>query len=314
MIECEKIKKQLKRQLTVMLIPHSDMPPIRLSFSMAFLVLMVVAWTGLTLWSGYIASRHINYWRARTDQQVMRAKVWYMARELKHSQEYIDHVRETEMALENLLKMKTRSAIVQSNGVGGPTNVDLKQLSNQLTGRQDNVTVQDVHDQLAMVKQAESDVTMDFQEISRYIKDQHDLWLSTPLSWPTEGHVTSPFGVRKLPGEDEDFPGTEFHRGIDIANRLGTPVHATADGIIRIASWQGGYGRLIIIDHGHGFQTYYAHNSRLLVKPGDAVKRGQVISYMGTSGHSTGYHLHYEVWQNGRVVNPMRFVKAQSDN
>ena len=92
---------------------------------------------------------------------------------------------------------------------------------------------------------------------------------------------------------------TEFHRGIDIANALGTPVRATADGVVKLASWQGGYGRLVVLDHGHGFLTFYGHNSELKVKPGDHVKRGQVISLMGTSGRSTGYHLHYEVWQNG---------------
>jgi murein DD-endopeptidase MepM/ murein hydrolase activator NlpD len=90
-------------------------------------------------------------------------------------------------------------------------------------------------------------------------------------------------------------------------------VRATADGIVRVASWQGGYGRLIIIDHPRGFKTFFGHNSQLLIKAGDTVKRGQVISYMGTSGHSTGYHLHYEVWQNGRAVNPMKFVKAQEE-
>ena len=132
---------------------------------------------------------------------------------------------------------------------------------------------------------------------------------------PTKGRLTSFFGIRKFPLDAYDENGVEdhaeeFHRGIDIANHEGTPVQATADGVVRIASWQGGYGRLVVIDHGRGYRTYYAHNSQLLVKPGESVKRGQVISYMGTSGMSTGFHLHYEVWHNGQALNPMAFVKA----
>ena len=103
----------------------------------------------------------------------------------------------------------------------------------------------------------------------------------------TVGRLTSLFGLRHSPFEEE---AGEYHHGIDIANALGTPVRATADGVVQIASWQGGYGRLVVLDHGRGFRTYYGHNSKLLVKVGDHVTRNQVISYMGTSGHSTGYH------------------------
>ena len=70
---------------------------------------------------------------------------------------------------------------------------------------------------------------------------------------------------------------------------------------------------MVIIEHGRGFRTFYGHTSKLIVKPGDHVKRGDVIALMGTSGHSTGYHLHYEIWQNGRAVNPMRFVNVQEE-
>lgn len=139
------------------------------------------------------------------------------------------------------------------------------------------------------------------------MKDQRELFRATPMDWPTRGRVTSGFGRRRDPfGGEKGF----VHQGLDIANSVGTPVVATADGVVQIASWQGGYGRLVVIDHGRGFKTYYAHNSELLVKRGDRVQRGHVISKMGTSGHSTGYHLHYEVWQNGRVTDPMKFVKG----
>ncbi len=305
----ENLKKHLGRKFTLMLIPHDDNGPIRLNLSVALLSFIAISWTGLTIWSGFIASRHVDYWRTKADEHVLRAKVWYFSQEVRRSREYLDRVRETEIALQNLLNMKTRKAIVESDkAMGGPTTLDRKEMSQLLHGGR-ALNIEDMNTQLAGVKQSGTDLLADFQEISKYIKDQHDVFRATPYDWPTRGRLSSGFGRRKSPFEDND--AEHFHNGLDIANSLGTPVHATADGIVRISSWQGGFGRLVVLDHGRGFQTYYGHNSQLLVKPGDHVARGQIISYMGTSGHSTGYHLHYEVWQNGHVVNPMKFVKAQ---
>jgi murein DD-endopeptidase MepM/ murein hydrolase activator NlpD len=252
----------------------------------------------------------VDYWKTKADEHVLKAKVWYFSQELRRSREYLDRVKETEVALQNLLNMKTRKAIVEGEkepGMGGPTMIDQRQLANLLSGYRAPVSVDAIDTELAQVKRSGSDVVSNFQDISKYIQDQRGEFRATPHDWPTHGRLTSLFGLRKDPLEEG---GGEFHRGLDIANALGTPVKCTADGVVRIASWQGGYGRLVVIDHGHGYRTYYGHNSQLLVKVSDHVKRGQVISYMGTSGRSTGYHLHYEVWKDGKVVNPMKYVKS----
>src|SRR5437016_6150440 len=102
----EQLQKYMSRKLTVMLIPHSEGRPIRINFSVAFLVLAACLWSGLTVWSGFIASRHVDYWRARADEHVLRAKVWYFSQEMRRSREYLDHVREAEIALQQILKMK----------------------------------------------------------------------------------------------------------------------------------------------------------------------------------------------------------------
>src|SRR4030081_1752994 len=126
----DQLKKQLGRKLTVMFIPHSNLRPIRLNLSISLLLGLAVAWSGLTLWSGFIASRHVDYWRSRADEQMMRLKVWYYAAQMQKSREYIDHVREREIALENLLNMKTRKAIVSAdNAMGGPSRADQKELA-----------------------------------------------------------------------------------------------------------------------------------------------------------------------------------------
>ena len=126
----------------------------------------------------------------------------------------------------------------------------------------------------------------------------------TPSIWPTSGEVTSSFGWRSSPWGG----GSELHPGMDIANSIGTPIFATADGVVEQSGWSGGYGNIVQIDHGNGIETIYGHNSSLLVSAGQSVKKGQIISYMGSTGRSTGPHVHYEVRVNGTAVDPIRFM------
>ncbi len=99
-----------------------------------------------------------------------------------------------------------------------------------------------------------------------------------------------------------------MHEGVDIAAPVGTPVVATADGIVSFAGPLSDYGNAVYIDHGHGFATFYAHNSRIRVREGQSVKRGNVIAYVGSTGRATGPHVHYEVHLNGAVLNPMKYI------
>ena len=122
-----------------------------------------------------------------------------------------------------------------------------------------------------------------------------------PSIWPTTGVVTSPYGLR--------WGGSDFHPGIDIANDMGTPIVATADGIVDYAGWNaGGYGNMVDIDHGNGMMTRYGHASQVIVSVGQYVQRGQVIALMGSTGFSTGPHVHYEVIINGQRVNPISYL------
>ncbi len=115
---------------------------------------------------------------------------------------------------------------------------------------------------------------------------------------------TSNFGIRSDP-----FRGTAaMHAGVDIPGPVGTPIYATADGIVSNASWRGGYGNLVEVNHGKGIATRYGHLSKMLVADGARVKRGQLIALMGSTGRSTGPHLHYEVRMDGHAVNPLPFL------
>lgn len=116
--------------------------------------------------------------------------------------------------------------------------------------------------------------------------------------------LTSNFGVRSDPFNG----GARMHKGVDIPGPVGTPIYATADGIVNRSGWASGYGNLVQISHGHGMETRYGHMSKVLVAANSYVRRGQVIGLMGSTGRSTGSHLHYEVRVDGQAINPIPFV------
>jgi murein DD-endopeptidase MepM/ murein hydrolase activator NlpD len=128
----------------------------------------------------------------------------------------------------------------------------------------------------------------------------------TPAIWPVLGHITDSFGERLDPFSGEGA----FHTGVDVASDYGAPVHVTADGVVISAENHAGYGRVVVVDHGFGITTWYAHLSSFATIAGTRVKRGQVVGYCGISGRSTGPHVHYEVRMNNAPVNPWRYMKS----
>lgn len=130
---------------------------------------------------------------------------------------------------------------------------------------------------------------------------------ATPSIWPAHGWLSSIVGSRT----DPITGGADYHAGLDISADHGSPVYATADGVVIHASREGAYGNLITIDHGYGLETRYGHLSGYEVKPGAKVKRGEVVGRVGATGRATGSHLHYEVRVNGRLLNPLQLLLQQ---
>ncbi len=191
-------------------------------------------------------------------------------------------------------------------GVGGSIPDDLDaQLP--LTEKH-NSLMRDMHEQIEQLSRASGSQQEEFESLLRSLEDQQNLLASTPAIRPVsrsvKSWVTSKFGYRKSP-----FTGKrEFHKAYDIASRKGTPILATADGVVTFSGKKGLLGNTIIIDHGHGMVTRYGHNHKLLKKRGDKVKRWETIALMGSTGRSTGPHVHYEVHLNGIPVNPEKYI------
>lgn len=160
-----------------------------------------------------------------------------------------------------------------------------------------------------------SDISQELKNLQKIVKQEHEslsqlksevinrqaAFLALPNRWPYGGRITSEFGYRRSPFGVKK----EFHNGVDIAAPYGAKVSAAGAGTVVYADWKTGLGRFVTIDHGNGYCTSYAHNSRLLVKKGDQVKKGQFISEVGSSGRSTGPHLHFMVEKDGTLIDPL---------
>jgi len=306
--------RHLGREVTVLVVPHSTLTQKRLRFSLAFVVFLVLLWSGLTLWAGFLVGSHVDYWITKADNQLLRMKMAYFQKEFDRSRDILSLAQETDRQIRSLLAMRSRRAIIESEeAVGGPDSRDRADFDRALAAREEEGLSQPEFRRRALEIQTESHRRLrSFQEIAWYIAGQRSLFRATPNIWPASGRVTSGFGYRLSPFSGEG--GGEFHSGIDVANIPETPIRVTADGVVRFAGWRSGYGYVVLVDHGFGFSTLYGHTSRVEVRARQKVRRGQIIASMGTTGRSTAEHLHYEVWRDGRPVDPRKFLTGKPDD
>jgi len=210
----------------------------------------------------------------------------------------------TEISEQGQLDPATRSALeklpatVKQLAIGGPTRSELATKS-PVTATPEGT--------FGILRSLLGTIESRLQSVKSRIDSEAALGRATPSIWPLVGTYTSAYGDRKDP-----FTGlTEFHPGLDIAAEQGVPVHSTADGKVEMAAFDGNYGKAVVIAHGFGISTRYGHLSRFSVAPGQTVKRGEVIGYVGATGRVTGSHLHYEVLINGNRINPIRLLTGR---
>ena len=154
------------------------------------------------------------------------------------------------------------------------------------------------------IKKVVSNIEIKIHELDQYLLDKESILSSTPTILPAVGWITSYFGHRISP-----YAGRlKMHEGLDVGAPYGTPIVAPADGIVTYSGIKAGFGKFVQIDHGYGIETLYAHSQKLFVKKGEKVSRGKLLAKVGSTGYSTGPHLHYEVRVNGIAVDPLYFV------
>ena len=191
--------------------------------------------------------------------------------------------------------MQKLPAVVKDRAMGGAVSVGSPALVAPLSAPEDTFGV--IRDVLGRLE-------VGLRVVRTDVERRQALAAATPSIWPTIGWLSAGFGPRPDPITGE--PG--YHQGLDISADKGHPVLATADGVVETAEWSGNYGNLLVVDHGFGIKTRYGHLAAFAVRQGGAIKRGDVIGYVGATGRTTGPHLHYEILVNGQLMNPLQLL------
>ena len=300
-----------KKSYTLIVVPDHESPVKRYRVQKT---LFLQVGGGLLLLAGLGLGATLHYFQVARDaaeNRILREENLTLRSQLKSVRERIEHIGSTLDRVERfdqklraitLLSDPQRNLamgpVEQEPGVGAPTTetqfTELTSMESPkaLAGKLDRLSAEATRQEQSL------------QELQAYFQDQKSLLASTPSIWPARGWVTSDFGQRLDPYTADRV----MHAGMDIAAPHGKDVFAPSDGTVVFAGLEGGYGNVIVIDHGYGIKTRYGHLAKILVKAGDRVKRGGLIAAVGNTGRSTGPHLHYEVRVNGIPQNPRKFI------
>jgi murein DD-endopeptidase MepM/ murein hydrolase activator NlpD len=297
-----------KRRWTLVLVPHGSEPSRIIEVSYTLLRAAAAAVGGiivLALLAGYATISHTSDLtraaRLQQENASLARQIGELHGQLGSLADTLTSISQRDARIRVLANLDPIDPQVQAAGIGGPGTSDLS-LSG-ITGlarRSAEVRV----DLSALIRRANL-LASSFKEAADSLSFHTARLAATPSIMPTQGWLSSAFSsMRSHPILHMARP----HEGIDVSAPMGSPIEAPAAGVVRDAGWETGYGNTITINHGFGIVTKFAHASKLLVKTGQRVSRGQRIALVGNSGLATGPHLHYEVHVNGRPVNPLKYV------
>lgn len=281
MLDIHKIKGLFKKAftpITVMLVPHSKTRPLNFKIPFIGIFTSIILCCFGTVYISLIAVDTFEYYK-------MKEKLNYYSQEFLELNTTILALKRAENEFKRLFSFSSKEEVLENINTSDRGSTDMENLKQQI-----KITIETVG------------------EIKDYLHTQRDIYMATPKGLPVKGYISSDYGKRKNPMSGED----EFHSGLDISIGPGNPVRATADGIVSLSGWSGGNGNFVVLEHGHGFSSFYAHNRMNTVKVGQKVKRGDIIGYVGSTGNSTGPHVHYEIWQDGGHVNPIKYIKGRA--
>jgi murein DD-endopeptidase MepM/ murein hydrolase activator NlpD len=238
--------------------------------------------------------------RAQTKEQSQQFR--YLAIKIDKFANRMEELRQLDKKIRILSADQTSRDKKMLLGIGGS---DKETRVKELLDQDQQKLITGIREGIAKLNEDAKDREKSFNELLIFLHEQKSILAATPSLWPVKGWVTSEFGVRESPFRS----GVEFHKGLDISTRFGKEVVAPADGLVIVNAYDQQEGNYIKIDHGRGLATGFAHLSRMAVKQGMRVKKGDIIGYVGDTGRSTGSHLHYSVFVNNVPVNPRKYLK-----
>ena len=305
----KKQKRKINDKYTLMLIPHNGKESKSYNFRSSVIAKIGIVFyillffgiigalrTSIVVYDAYASQHELAAYRS--EKAAQEQKLADLQKENEKMQQEMAEISALENEVRKELgnnKQPSRGGIDRSQymGQGGPIQADIKMI--------------DVY--AAQTKNLQAEMQQKKENLSNLLaqlKERNARLNATPDIWPTEGgSITSYFGGRSNPFSGY---GYDYHPGIDIGNDYGAPIYAGASGQVEFAGWFGGYGRYVKISHGYGYETAYGHMSSIAVSSGDYVKKGDVIGYVGSTGYSTGPHLHYEVIINGQDSDPLELI------
>ncbi len=292
--------RALFERMEIVLMPRSS-AGLRLSFYPWVIIILALAWTLLTVYALSVTTKNIDYGVTKADNKILKTKLALIAEEITRNRRYIKLARDTDNQMRQMLGMEAGKYINLPTGLEEGTESRAVSFKEILSRRAQEIDEQELAVSLKETTDLAQQRLESFQEIAWFYANQKNITDATPSIKPVEnGRISSGFGYRLS-------PRPSFHYGLDFGGQPNTKIMVTADGVVRQTGWVSGYGQAVLVDHGFGYSTLYGHLADIRVKAGDTVKRGQVIANMGTTGRSTGVHLHYEVWKDGTPVNPKSY-------
>ncbi|MBU1027292.1 MAG: M23 family metallopeptidase [Candidatus Margulisbacteria bacterium] len=289
----ENKSKKKQRFYTFVIVPHdaSRRPltikaPVFAIYSVLFLVVFSTLFVASSfVYSSYLTRRLVNYHQALNKNRQQREAINSFTQKTKQVELAIQELVDQDNKLRKLLGLSSWKSKAK--------------LASNLVKYDDKA--EQVSNELAQADMELADRSKSLSELRSWVNKIRERYANTPSRWPLHGRIVSRFGYRI-------YPWRGFHTGIDISGNYGSPIRSTADGVVSFVGWRTGYGKTVIVEHGYGKSTLYAHCSRYAVSHGQKVSKGQVVSYVGNTGYTTGPHLHYEVRTANRPVNPSTYL------
>jgi murein DD-endopeptidase MepM/ murein hydrolase activator NlpD len=294
---------------TLMIIPSRKSAVKKISLSTVLVRILIISSALVILIALYVVYDYASIQRDKAELVRLRVQtkeqsqqVQDLALKIDEFSDRMEELRQSDKKLRILATYQTKHDKRLLLGIGG-SNKETR--ISELLDQDQQKLISGMRKGIAALNEDAINREKSFNELMIFLREQRSLLAVTPNIWPVKGWVTSEFGIRESPFTS----GVEFHKGLDIATRFGKEVVAPADGLVIVVSELMQDGNLIKIDHGHGLITAFAHLSKMVVKQGLRVKRGDVIGYVGDTGRSTGSHLHYAVFVNKVPVNPRRYLR-----
>jgi len=320
-----------KKHYTVLVFSQQAAKVKKFIFSPLTLKVGAAALILLLIFSGYLFYDYVSYQKKVFDLKALRSELTFQQAEIQSFLEKITLLEEqltrlklveeqVKKDLKEVQELKKEKKVKKLSPPPSPPEKSSKasessepmQYSSPIRGEEVSILekerpklVSRLHLDLMELSKEAFQREQTLKELKNFLHAQKSVLLSMPSLWPVIGRITSAFGETRF---SPSSGGTRPHMGIDIAAPSGTPILASADGVVIIANREAEYGRLVCLDHGHGYTTMYGHLQDIHVKPGDRVQAGQILGTVGTSGNTTGPHLHYEVRMYGRPINPFSYL------